>query len=143
MTGLVTPFKGNGRQLGYPTANLTVETDMADGVYFGFADLAAWQGQPAVIFIGTPTTMGDTVRRVEAHLLDIPDQDYYGRELRLSLAYYHRPNQTFATVDQLLAVIKDDESIARQWFAARATLYAGRKQGQTLSIPRSSAPEQP
>ncbi|MDP9131123.1 MAG: riboflavin kinase, partial [Candidatus Binatota bacterium] len=50
--GTVTRFKGNGRRLGYPTANLTIKTDLADGVYFGLADLADWSDNPAVIFIG-------------------------------------------------------------------------------------------
>lgn len=117
LTGEVRRFKGNGRKLGYPTANLTTETATADGVYFGFADLAQWSHHPAIIFIGTPTTMGDSDRRVEAHLLDIPDQDYYGQMLTLSLDRYHRVNQTFASVEQLLVVMRDDETTARQWFA--------------------------
>ncbi|HEY5152461.1 MAG TPA: riboflavin kinase, partial [Candidatus Saccharimonadales bacterium] len=91
LDGIVTRFKGNGRKLGYPTANLTTGTDLADGVYFGFADLDRWTNQPAIIFIGTPTTMGDKIRRVEVHLFDIPDVDYYGRRLSASLRHYHRP----------------------------------------------------
>jgi riboflavin kinase/FMN adenylyltransferase len=120
LSGTVTRFKGNGRKLGYPTANLMIETDLADGIYFGFADLAEWSRQPAVIFIGTPTTMGDKERRVEVHLFDIPDKDYYDQSLSVSLHYYHRPNQTFSDVDQLIEAMKADETAARQWFASAA-----------------------
>ncbi len=120
LAGEVTRFKGDGRKLGYPTANLAAETALADGVYFGFADLAEWPRQPAMIFIGTPTTMGDSRRRVEAHLLDIPDRDYYGRTLRLDLRHYHRPNRTFDSPDALLQAMKADEAAARQWLASAA-----------------------
>jgi riboflavin kinase/FMN adenylyltransferase len=115
LQGTITRFKGDGRRLGYPTANLTVGTDLADGIYFGFADLADWKHQPAMVFIGTPTTMGETGRRVEAYILDIPDQDYYDQKLSLQIEYHHRPSQTFANVDDLLQAMKADETAARRW----------------------------
>jgi len=116
LRGTVSRFKGDGRRLGYPTANIAISTDLKDGVYFGFADLADWTHQPAIIFIGTPTTMGETTRRVEAHLLDIPDRDYYDLPLRLEVRQFHRGNQTFAGVEQLKAAMHADEAVARQWF---------------------------
>lgn len=112
----VVPYKGNGRKLGYPTANLNVDTDLRDGVYFGFADLAEFKNSPALIFIGTPTTLGDTERRIEVHLLDIADRDYYGEPLTVKIESFHRHNQTFANVDDLLEVMREDEQAARQWF---------------------------
>ena len=118
LNGAVTRFKGNGRRLGYPTANLKVETDLQDGVYFGYADLANWSHHPAIIFVGVPTTMGDTQRRVEAYLLDIPDKDYYDLPLKVSIEQFHRPNQTFDNVDELLKVMHEDEAAARQWFSS-------------------------
>jgi riboflavin kinase/FMN adenylyltransferase len=118
LSGVVTRFKGNGRQLGYPTANLDVQTDLEDGVYFGFATLEQWKNHPTIIFVGTPTTVGDTERRVEAYLLDIPDQDYYDLPLKLSLEHYHRSNQTFNNLNQLIDIMKQDETAARNFFAA-------------------------
>jgi riboflavin kinase/FMN adenylyltransferase len=114
--GTVTRFQGNGRRLGYPTANLTTATDLADGVYFGFADLADWSHQPALIFVGTPDTMGDTKRRVEAYLLDIPDKDYYDLPLTVSIEHFHRPNQKFTNADELVEAMRADEAAARHWF---------------------------
>lgn len=116
LSGTVTRYKGNGRKLGYPTANMHVQTDLADGVYFGFADLGGKVHQPALIFIGVPTTLGDTERRVEAHVLDLLDIDYYDSPLQLEVAVYHRQNHTFASIDELLAVMHDDEAQARAWF---------------------------
>lgn len=117
ISGTVTKFKGNGRQLGYPTANMTVDTGAKDGVYFGFADMAGYRHQPSLVFVGVPTTMGDTDRRVEVHLLDIPDKDYYGERITAVLEHYHRGNKTFEDVDELVKVMKADEKAARQWSA--------------------------
>lgn len=118
LQGTVAKFKGNGRHLGYPTANIQTDTDSKDGVYFGYADLAGFKHHPALIFIGVPTTMGDTERRVEVHLLDIPDEDHYGETLTTMPQQYHRANRTFTSVDELLKVMKADETAARAWFAA-------------------------
>lgn len=118
-TGIVTRFKGNGRKLGYPTANLTTNTDLKDGIYFGYANLAGFLRQPSLVFIGTPTTMGDTERRLEVHLLDIPDEDYYDQELCATIHHYHRANETFASIEELLAVLRADETAGRRWFAGQ------------------------
>ncbi len=109
-------FSGNGRKLGYPTANIVTQTKLKDGVYFGYADLDAFTHHPAIIFIGTPTTVGDTERRLEAHLLDIVDKDYYGQTMAVELIAYHRQNQTFDSVDALMKAMKTDEATAREWF---------------------------
>ncbi len=69
--------------------------------------------------------MGDKLRRVEAHLLDIADKDYYGRLLKLDIHKFFRPNQKFASVDELLVAIKADEVAARKWFKEHA-LAAGK-----------------
>jgi len=119
LSGTTKPYNGNGRDLGYPTANLAVETDLVDGVYFGFADLASYKNHPALIFVGVPTTLGDRDRRVEAYLLDIPDQDYYDQKLRLKVCTYHRANQRFSSLDALKKAMRADEVVGRDWFTAQ------------------------
>lgn len=118
LRGKVTKYKGNGRKLGYPTANLNVKSDLKDGIYFGHADMGEWHNHPALIFVGTPVSMGDSGRRVEAYLLDIPDIDYYGSELVLRVESFHRPNLRFDSVNELLKAMKSDEKAARQWFSS-------------------------
>jgi riboflavin kinase/FMN adenylyltransferase len=119
LTGQVTPFAGTGRRLGYPTANIRTGTDLSEGVYFGFADLAQFSARPALIFIGVPTTVGDHERRVEVHVLDIPDIDYYDQPLSVKIEYFHRPNKHFESVDELIAAMHADEAAARSWFAVK------------------------
>lgn len=120
LKGVTEQFSGNGRKLGYPTANIKTVTKLKDGVYFGYATLVTYTHHPAIIFIGTPTTVGDTERRVEAYLMDIPDNDYYGHTLELELHTYHRANQTFPSIEKLMEVMHDDEHEARRWFVKNA-----------------------
>lgn len=116
LTGTTTEFSGNGRKLGYPTANIHAETDLRDGVYFGFADLGDYKNHPALIFVGVPTTVGDQDRRVEAYLIDIPDKDYYGQTLNIEAIHFYRNNQTFENLGLLQEAIHEDEVAARAWF---------------------------
>jgi riboflavin kinase/FMN adenylyltransferase len=119
-SGTVTRYKGDGRRLGYPTANISTRSDAKDGVYFGYADLDGFSRHPSLIFVGTPTTMGDMRRRVEVHLLDIPDRDYYDLPLEVSAEHYHRANHTFKDVAELVEFMHADEAAARRWFAERS-----------------------
>ena len=116
LSGTVTQFRGNGRRLGYPTANIRIATDLKEGVYFGFADLAGFVSKPALIFIGVPSTVNDYEKRVEVHVLDIPDKDYYGQTVSAQVQHFHRPNQHFESVDELIAAMKNDEKVSRNWF---------------------------
>ena len=125
LSGEVTPFRGNGRQLGYPTANIRSDTDLAEGVYFGYADLAEYIDKPSLIFIGIPKTMGDVERRVEVHILDIPDIDYYAQTLTVSIVHFHRPNKRFDSVDELKVAMRSDEDNARSWFVKNPLAKSG------------------
>lgn len=120
LAGVTSRFQGKGRSLGYPTANISANIPLPDGIYFGFADLGhELKNKPALIFIGTPVTVGDKGRRVEANILDIPDKDYYGQELLLDIRKFHRGNEKFADVGELRAAIRRDEAAGRAWFAAQ------------------------
>lgn len=114
LRGTVTPYKGNGRKLGWPTANISTHTDLHDGVYFGRATMGEFVDNPAMIFVGVPTTVGDTERRVEAYLFDVPDVDYYGQEIVLRIEHFHRPNQKFDSIDELIQAIQSDTAAARK-----------------------------
>ena len=123
INGVVKRFAENGRKLGYPTANLSVPITLGDGVYFGFADLGSIKNNPALIFVGTPTTVGGTKRRVEAHLLDVKDTDYYGEKLELQIMKYYRPSETFESVSKLIIAMKADEVAGRDWFSNVGNIY--------------------
>lgn len=112
--GVVRKGTGRGRSLGFPTANLPAPVDIDDGTYLA---QAIWQGRkfPSLAFIGAAETFGETRRFLEVYLLDFSD-DLYGQELRVELVKKIRNNQKFASAEELVEQIKEDERVAREYF---------------------------
>lgn len=114
-TGTVRSHDKNGRKLGYPTANIKAPQDIQGGIFAGLVKLRG-KNYPAMIFIGEPITLGKTVRRAEAHILDFKDDDLYGEEVIFKLLEHIRDNKKFVDVDTLIAAIKGDEKVIRAFF---------------------------
>ncbi len=115
--GTVTRGAGRGRELGFPTANLCTDNELAPppGVY---ATLVTIDGvvHPSVTNIGFRPTFGDVDRAtIEAHLFDV-DRDLYGGQLRLSFVQRLRDERAFPDVDALRGQIDADCRSARRLF---------------------------
>ena len=87
--GTVTRGAGRGRELGFPTANLTTENELLPpaGVY---ATAAAIDGvaHPSVTNVGLRPTFGDVDRtQIETHLLD-STRDLYDTRVRYTLSLH-------------------------------------------------------
>ena len=117
MAGEVVHGDHRGRELGYPTANLSqLATGLipADGVYAGFLirptlhDNDPDHKLPAAISIGTNPTFGGTSRRVEAYVLDRTDLDLYGEVVVVEFIKRLRPTEKFDSVEALLVQMADD-----------------------------------
>jgi riboflavin kinase/FMN adenylyltransferase len=111
-----------GRELGYPTANLSQASAgliPADGVYVGWLIRPALPDGdvdrvlPAAISIGTNPTFAGTERRVEAYVLDRTDLDLYGENVAFDFIERLRPTEKFDSIDDLLVQIADDVERAR------------------------------
>lgn len=114
-----------GREIGYPTANLSHDLEgfvPADGVYAGWlideADASGLRPgirYPAAISIGTNPTFDDVaVRQVEAYVLDETDLDLYGHHVELRFVERIRGMGAFEGVDALVAQIADDVERTRE-----------------------------
>lgn len=129
LRGLVVHGDARGRELGYPTANLSPDaTGMvpADGVYAGWLRrVRRVDGTPvgaddpdrvlpAAVSIGTNPTFDGTQRRVEAYVLDRDDLDLYDEEVVLDLVERLRPTVRFDGVDALLVQMADDVERVRR-----------------------------
>lgn len=105
-----------GRQLGFPTANLSVSDVQVippPGVYAGFYQDGE-DRKTAVINIGyRPTVVSDSKLTIEAHILDF-DQDIYDKEVSLAFCHRLRDEMKFNGVDELKAQIQKDCDTARQ-----------------------------
>jgi len=111
-----------GRELGYPTANLSQESEgliPADGVYVGWLIRPALPERdvdrvlPAAISIGTNPTFAGTERRVEAYVLDRTDLDLYGENVAFDFIERLRPTEKFDSIEDRLVQIADDVERAR------------------------------
>lgn len=107
-----------GRRLGFPTANLTLESEQLPpiGVY---AVRAMLDGQllPGVANLGhRPTVDGTGERHLEVHLFDF-DGDIYGRDMEVRFSQRLREEVRFESLDELKAQIARDAQRARQVLA--------------------------
>jgi riboflavin kinase/FMN adenylyltransferase len=120
LEGVVVRGAARGRTLGFPTANLAAETELAPrlGIYAARARLldAPRSAPPvaAAVSVGrNPTFTADGAPvTVEAHLLDFAG-DLYDRRLRLELIDRLRDEQRFASVEALVAQIAADVARVR------------------------------
>jgi riboflavin kinase/FMN adenylyltransferase len=118
-----------GRELGYPTANLSQESAglvPADGVYAGWLIRPTLPESdpdrllPAAISIGTNPTFDGTQRRVEAYVLDRTDLDLYGETVAVEFVENLRPTEKFDSIEDLLLQIADDVRRARAVLSSTA-----------------------
>lgn len=120
--GTVVHGDHRGRELGYPTANLTQDAEgmiPADGVYAGWLTRVALDDDqervlPAAISVGTNPTFEGTQRRVEAYVLDRTDLDLYGEQVAVEFVERLRPTLKFDSVEELLTVMADDVQRCRE-----------------------------
>jgi riboflavin kinase/FMN adenylyltransferase len=120
--GQVTLGQQLGRTLGFPTANLKIPTDKLlprQGVYH--VDVINHTGNhpidssnliPGVMNIGYRPTVGGSQQMIEVHLLDWSG-DLYDQTLAVHLKTFLRPEQKFATLEDLKAQIQIDCKMAR------------------------------
>jgi len=105
LDGVVVAGDQRGGTLGYPTANLRLEPDLACpqyGIYAGFG-----LGHRAAISIGTNPHYGGSERRIEPYLLDF-DGDLYGKRLVVELWERLRDEAVFESEAALVAQIAAD-----------------------------------
>lgn len=126
VVGTVVRGAQRGHELGYPTANIPVEMSVTavpgDGVYAGWLrrlDTPDAPHLPAAISVGSNPTFGDTVRSVEAYVLDRTDLELYDVAVEVSFVQRLRGQVKFEAVEDLLAQMKFDVDAARTLLQAR------------------------
>lgn len=102
-----------GRELGFPTANLSTIVDAfvpADGVYAGWlVDHDTGIRHPSAISVGTNPTFDDVlVRQVEAHVLGETGLDLYGHDVTVEFVDRLRGMVAFEGIDKLMAQMGAD-----------------------------------
>ena len=111
LDGTVVAGDKRGGTLGYPTANLAIDPQLACpsyGIYAGGA-----LGHRAAISIGTNPHYGGTERRIEPYFLDF-DGDLYGRRLLVEVWERLRDEQAFESEQALIEQISHDVEATRR-----------------------------
>lgn len=120
--GVVAEGDRRGRQLGFPTANVSVPRDIllpADGIYAGWYVRPDGSVHPSAISLGRRPTFYEhaDASLLEAYLLDF-DGELYGEEARVRFVSRLRGEERFDSVEALV------DQMGRDVIATRAALGA-------------------
>ncbi|MEJ3403313.1 bifunctional riboflavin kinase/FAD synthetase [Rathayibacter sp. YIM 133350] len=117
--GEVVHGAARGRELGFPTANLSPESEgliPADGVYAGYL-IDAGVRYPAAISVGNnPTFEGVPHKQVEAYVID-QELDLYGHVVTVEFCRRIRGMVAYTGIEPLIAQISADVDEARSLLA--------------------------
>ena len=126
--GTVVHGAARGRELGFPTANLSADAEgmvPADGVYAGWFVDAHGKHWPAAISVGSNPTFDGVERVVESHVIDRPqekveDFDLYGQTVRVEFVERLRGMVAYEGVEKLVEQMTQDVCDAREVLAQTA-----------------------
>ncbi|GAA1802506.1 bifunctional riboflavin kinase/FAD synthetase [Agromyces neolithicus] len=115
VSGIVVHGAARGRALGFPTANLTPESEgliPADGVYAGWLTDSGTR-YPAAISVGdNPTFEGVAKKQVEAYVLD-RELDLYDHVVDIEFVERIRGMEAFTNIPDLIDTIRSDVDRSR------------------------------
>jgi len=103
LTGIVISGSGLGKDLGYPTANIELDSEYKllppEGVYSSIAKIDD-EEFPSMLYIGSSPTYGIKERKIEAHLLDFSG-DLYGKNIQCTIYSFIRKQKYFSSKELL------------------------------------------
>lgn len=114
LSGFVVEGDRRGRQIGFPTANLDVESGMispVDGIYATWTQ-ADGKTYASATNIGFRPTFGVGGRQVETHLFDYSG-DLYNAKIRIAFARKLRDEMKFNGVESLVDQLRKDVDQAK------------------------------
>ena len=116
ITGMVVKGDKIGRSLGFPTANLEIDSAHklipADGIYAVTInhENMTYQG---MLYIGNRPTIDGIKRNIEVNIFDF-NQEIYGQSLAVKLHQLIRGDRKFNGLEELTLQMKQDEIQARE-----------------------------
>lgn len=117
IAGTVVHGEEIGRSIGYPTANIEIESELKlipkNGVYAVRCVLDNQSEYFGLLNIGNrPSVNNEGIQTIEVHLLDFKG-DLYNKTLTIKLISYLRAEEKFTSLAALKAQINKDETLVR------------------------------
>lgn len=108
LTGRVVAGRKVGAKIGFPTANLQIDSDklLVQGVYGGTVTLNG-KKYKCIVNIGSKPTFDVDSATVEAHIIDF-NGNLYGQVLKVSLTKFLRKISKFASPSELTRQLQND-----------------------------------
>src|SRR5574344_794150 len=116
ITGTVVKGEEVGREIGFPTANLSLDTPYVIPKVGVYSSIVYINGIPhlSMTNVGTHPTINQLETPIiEIYILDYQD-DLYGKTVYLSFIDYLRDEEKFASLDDLKEQLKKDETRVRK-----------------------------
>ncbi len=119
--GTVVHGFGRGRELGFPTANISPPPPEkllpAEGIYAVRASVRG-EVREGLLHLGPRPTFAGSPPAIELYLLDF-DRDIYGEPVVVEFLERLREIRPFSTIAELVAQMREDRDIAIRYFSAR------------------------
>ncbi|MFC2077226.1 riboflavin biosynthesis protein RibF [Candidatus Bipolaricaulota bacterium] len=116
LVGYVTEGEKIERDLGYPTANLSVGPQIlfpADGIYFAHVFVNGGRDH-GLLYVDSRPTIAESDRRCKVHLLSPPEGELYQTRMEVHVLDRLRDDRAFSTLDALGDQIARDIDAARE-----------------------------
>lgn len=119
--GVVVPGKHLGRTIGFPTANIRIDSELLvlprDGVYAVLVDTPSMSGLAGMLNFGCrPTVDDDKTLTIEVHVFDL-NEDLYGQRLAIHFVKRIRDIVAFGSLEALRRQLAEDKCAARLMLA--------------------------
>lgn len=126
LSGIVTRGEGVGSVIGFPTANIEIETNSKllpkNGVYLVFVKYDG-EVRSGIMNVGVRPTVSKQMHiSVEVHIFNTSG-DLYGRHMHIALLDRLRDEMRFENRDQLAAQIRNDIAVAKEIFEKKDNDY--------------------
>lgn len=115
VSGIVAKGQGQGKVLGFPTANIPFDKEIPEGIYAGKVKIGN-NVYYAASFVGSAKTFHRTDVNLESYIFDFA-KDIYGKSITVKLYKKIRDNEKFDSVEELVEQIKKDIQQVKQYFS--------------------------
>lgn len=115
--GVVIKGKQRGKELGFPTANVSLRTGLPAGRQGIYISQTSIENAlfPSLTFIGNAKTFGEKDVFAETYIFNF-NKDIYGTEITVTLLKKIRENKKFDSVEELIKQMNKDKQEAEEYF---------------------------